>query len=94
MDELKLDDMILKLIKVTQDKDLAVAASSRKIEGFDTSTKLSLERINPNIVEHQVPSDGSNFDYYEIKPDKLVRRSDLLESNLNNMYNSNKHEVH
>ena len=52
-------------------------------EGCTTSTKLLLERIHPNIVEHQVSTAGSNFDYYEIKPDKLLRRSDLLESNLN-----------
>ena len=37
--ELKLDETIVKLIKIIQDKGLVVAAFSRKIEGFDTSTK-------------------------------------------------------
>ena len=46
------------------------------------------------MVETQVLSAGSNFDSYEITLDKLVIRIDLLESDLNQFVNSNKHEVH
>ena len=47
-----------------------------------------LERINSNLVESQISGVGDNFDSYEIKIDKLVRRIDLLESNLNQDFNT------
>ena len=46
-------------------------------------TRLLLEKVNSNIVESQVPGVEDKLDYYEHKIDKLVRRIDLLETNLN-----------
>ena len=78
MKDLKFDETTFKLIKITQDKDLAVAVLSRKIEGFDTSTKL-LYRIIDRLYQiiYQVSYAGSNVDSYEIKLDKLVTESNL-----------------
>ena len=86
-DALKLDASILKLLKVAQDIDLAVEALARKLEGSNICLRCSLERINYDIFENQISGVDSNFDYYEIKPDKLVRRIGLLESNLNALFN-------
>ena len=87
-DALKLDANTLKLSKVIQDKDLAVEALARKLEGCTTCIKLLLERTISNIVEHQISGVDSNFDSYEIKVDKLVRRIDLLESNSHQLFNT------
>ena len=84
---MKLDDKTLKLIKITQDKDLAVAALGNKLEGYNTCIRCLLERINSNIVENQISGAGSNFDAYEIRLDKWVRRIDVLESNSNQYLN-------
>ena len=74
------------MLKVIQDKDLAVEALARKLEGYNTCLRFLLERINSNIVEHQLSGVVSNSDYYEIAIDKLVRRIDLLESKLNQYF--------
>ena len=46
-----------------------------------------LERNISNLIEHQVSSVDDSVDSYENKIDKLVRRIDLLESNLNQYLN-------
>ena len=56
-------------------------------------TRPLLERINCNLVENQISSVEDNFGSYEIEIDKLVRRIDLLETNLNHYLNVNKHEA-
>ena len=86
MEDLKLDANALKLLKVTQDKDLAVEALARKLEGYNTCIRFLLDIISPNVVEHQLSGVDSNFGPYEIKPDKRVRRTDLLEYNLNQLF--------
>ena len=45
MEELKLDENTLTLIKIIEQTYLVVAALARKIEGFDTSTKLFIRAI-------------------------------------------------
>ena len=37
------------------------------------------------IVEHQSSNAGSNFESYDIKHNKLLRRTDLLESDINDL---------
>ena len=49
-------------------------------------TRVLLERINYNLVSGQVSSVEDNFGSYEINIDELVRRIDLLESNLNQYF--------
>ena len=46
-------------------------------------TIVLLENISYNLVSGQTSSVGDNFDSYEIKVDKLVRRIDVLENGLN-----------
>ena len=86
-EELKLDETSLKVIKITQDKDLAVEALARKPESFDTSIKFVLERIKSNMVENQISDVANNYESYELKADKLVRRIDLPEYNVNQFCN-------
>ena len=45
-----------------------------------------LERINSNLVESRISGVDDNFGSYEIKTGKLVRRTDLLETNLNQYF--------
>ena len=56
-------------------------------------TRHLLERIHYNIVENQTSSVEDKFGYYELTIDKLARRIELLESNLNHYVNFNKHEA-
>ena len=44
-----------KVLKVTEDKGAAIKALTNKLEGYYTCTRFLLERINPNLVESQVP---------------------------------------
>ena len=69
MEDLKLDANTLKLLKVIQDKDLAVEALARKLEGYNTCLWFLLERINSNVFEHQISGVDSNFNSYDIKLD-------------------------
>jgi len=46
-----------------------------------------LERLNISIVESRISNvNNNNFSSYEIKIDKLVRRIDILEQNLNQYF--------
>jgi len=46
-----------------------------------------LERLNISIVEGRISNaNNNNFESYEIKIDKLVRRIDILEQNLNQYF--------
>ena len=77
----------LNLLKVIEDKDIAIKELNKQLTGYYTCTRVSLEQINYNIVSGQTSSVGDNFDSYEINVDKLVRRIDLLENNLNQYFN-------
>ena len=74
MDELKLDETSFKLLKVVEEKDTAIKALSNKLEGYYTCTRFLLEKLNPNLIASQTVGVDDNFDSYEKKIDKLVRR--------------------
>ena len=93
MDELKLDETALKLLKVIEEKDTAIKELSNRLEGYYTVTRHLLEEMNSNLVENQISSVEDNFGSNEIKVDKLVGILDLLETNLNHYFNFNKHEA-
>ena len=78
MDELKLDETALKLLKVSEEKDTALKDLSNRLEGYYTCTRVLLEKINSNLVSGQVSSVEDNFGSYEIEIGKLARRIDLL----------------
>ena len=86
MDELKRDETILKLLKVIQEEHTAIKELSNRLEGYYTCTRVLLERISSNLVESQISSAEDNFDFYEKKIDELVRRIDLLGTDLNNYF--------
>ena len=66
---------------------MSIKALSNKTEGYYVCTRLLLERKDPHIVENQISDADSNLGPYEIKTDKLARRTDLLESNLKQLLN-------
>ena len=72
---------------MTEDRDIAIKELSKQLTGYSTCTRFLLGNINCNLVSGQTSSAGDNFDSYEIKVGKLVRRIDLLESNLKQYFN-------
>ena len=78
-----MDETTSKIIKVIEDKDIAMKELRNRLEGFYTCMRVFLERASPNLVSGQVSSVEDNVGSYELKADKLVRISYLLESNLN-----------
>ena len=81
-EELKVDSIITKLIKINEEKDNKINELRSRVDGVGTKLQYLLERLNISIVEGRISNVNNNFEAYEIKLDKLVRRLDLLESNL------------
>ena len=73
-----MDETTLKLLNIIEDKDTSIKQLSKQLTGYYTCTRVLLEINNYNLVSGQTSSVGDNFDSYEIKVDKLVRRIDLL----------------
>ena len=84
--ELKVDPIITKLIKLIEKKDIAILELKSRIDGVGTRIQFLLEGMNSSIVESRIASVNNNFDSYELKIDKLVRRIDILENNLNQYF--------
>ena len=82
-EELQVDPVITKLIKLVEEKDIAILELKSRIDGVGTRIQFLLEGMNSSIVESRIASVNNNFDSYEIKIDKLVRRLDILKQNLN-----------
>ena len=51
---IQVDETILKLLKLVEEKDKAIKELSGKIEGYSTVTKFLLERLNHNLVEARI----------------------------------------
>ena len=85
-EELKVEPIITKLSKLVEEKDNKINELKSRIDGVGTKIQFLLERLNISIVEGRIQSVNNNFDAYEIKLDKLVRRLDLLENNLNQYF--------
>tara|TARA_Y100000389_G_scaffold34294_1_gene29166 strand:- start:409 stop:678 length:270 start_codon:yes stop_codon:yes gene_type:complete len=82
MTDLQIDPIITKLLKLVEEKDDKINQLKGRIDGVGTKLQFLLERLNISVVESRISSNNNNFDAYEIKLDKLVRRIDLLENNL------------
>ena len=80
--EIHVDAIITKLLKLVEEKDVAINQLKSRIDGVGTKLQFLLERLNISVVESRISNVNNNFDAYEIKIDKLVRRLDLLENNL------------
>ena len=87
-EELKVDPIITLLIKINEEKDNKINELKGRIDGVGTKLQYLLERLNISVVESRISSVNHNFDAYEIKLDKLVRRLDILENNLNQYFRS------
>ena len=81
------DETILKLLKLVEEKDKAIKELSGKIEGYSTVTKFLLERLNHNLVETRIQIASNDFKSFELKTDKICHRIDLLEQKLLQIYN-------
>ena len=84
--DLKVDPIMTKLIKINEEKDKAILELKGRIDGFSTKIQFLLERLNISVVDSRISSVNHNFNAYEIKLDKLVRRLDILENNLNQYF--------
>jgi len=81
--EIHVDAIITKLLKLVEEKDVAINQLKSRIDGVGTKLQFLLERLNISIVESRISNvNNNNFSSYEIKIDKLVRRIDILEQNL------------
>ena len=85
-EELHVDPIITKLLKLVEEKDKAILELKVRIDGVGTKLQYLIERLSISVVEGRISSVNHNFDAYEIKIDKLCRRLDLLEQNLNQYF--------
>ena len=85
-EELHVDPIITKLLKLVEEKDKAILELKSRIDGVGTKLQYLIERLSISVVEGRISSVNHNFDAYEIKIDKLCRRLDLLEQNLNQYF--------
>ena len=83
---IQVDETILKLLTLVEEKDKAIKELSGKIEGYSTVTKFLLERLNHNLVETRIQFASNNFKSSEIKDDKACHRIDMLEQQLLQIY--------
>jgi len=85
--EIHVDAIITKLLKLVEEKDIAINQLKSRIDGVGTKLQFLLERLNISIVEGRISNaNNNNFESYEIKIDKLVCRIDILEQNLNQYF--------
>jgi len=86
-EEIHVEPIITKLLKLVEEKDKAILELKSRIDGVGTKLQFLLERLNISIVEGRISNaNNNNFESYEIKIDKLVRRIDILEQNLNQYF--------
>ena len=72
---------------ITETLDNKITLLGRKIEGFDTSTKFLIGRLN-NIVEARIQFASNEYKAFENKVDKIAHRIDLLEQKLLHIWNN------
>ena len=82
------DNYIMELKQLIQEKDKAILELKSRIDGVGTKLEFLLERLNCNVIESRLSYVNNGYDAYEIKLDKLVRKIDALEQNLNQHFRS------
>ena len=87
-EEVKIDPIIMELKQLIEEKDKAILELKSRIDGVGTKLQFLIERLNSNVIESRLGHVNNNYDAYEIKIDKLCRRIDLLENNLNQYFKS------
>ena len=86
--EPQVDQYVMQLKQLIEEKDAAINLLRGRIDGVGTKLQFLLERLNSNVIESRLGHVNNNYDAYELKLDKLVRRIDLLEQNLNQYFKS------
>ena len=73
-----------KLNKILNLLDATTIQVTKQADGYNTSTKYILEKINSNVIQAMTRSGtpDTNYNAYEIKVDKLATRINELETNL------------
>ena len=73
-----------KLNKIIEMLESTASQLTKKADGYDTSTKCLLEKINSNVLNSRMVTNtpDTNFSAYEVKVDKLASRINELETNL------------
>ena len=87
-EEPQVDHIIMQLKQLIEEKDKSILALKSRIDGVGTKLQFLLEKLNSNVIESRLSNVNNNYDAYELKLDKLVRRIDLLEQNLNQYFKS------
>ncbi len=80
--EIHVEPIITKLLKLFEEKDNKINELKSRIDGVGTKLQYLLERLNISVINSNMSNVNHNFNAYEIKLDKLVRRIDILEQNL------------
>ena len=86
--EPQVDQYIMQLKQLIEEKDKSIDLLKGRIDGVGTKLQFLLEKLNNNVIESRLGHVNNNYDIYELKLDKLVRRIDLLENNLNQHFKS------
>ena len=84
-----IEPIIMELKQMVEYKDHAILELKGRVDGVGTKLQFLLEKINNNIIESRLGNDNiNNYNAYELKLDKLCRRIDVLEQNLNKYFKS------
>ena len=86
-EELNQNEVILKLMKIIEDKYKSLLELKSRVDGVGTEIQFLLERVNNNIVESRIMTASNHFKSFEHKVDKICHHLDMLENNLLLIYN-------
>ena len=86
-EELNQHEVILKLMKLIEEKDKSINGLKGRVDGVGTCLRFLIERMNNNIVEGRIMAASNDFKYFEHKVDKICIRLDMLENKLLLIYN-------
>ena len=86
-EELNQNEVILKLMKLIEEKDKSINELKGRIDGVGTCLRFLLERMNNNIVEGRIMTASNDFKSFENKVDKICTRLDMFENKLLLIYN-------
>ena len=64
-EELNQNEVILKLIKLIEEKDKSINELKGRIDGVGTCLRFLLERMNNNIVEGRIMAASNDFKCFE-----------------------------
>ena len=79
-EELNQHEVVLKLMKLIEEKGKSINELKGRIDGVGTVIKFLLERMNNNIVESRIMTASNDFKSFENKVDKICNSLDMLEN--------------